>query len=86
MPVVAWIDPAFLLISDELYHYATLAGAIAGALHDMSAIPSDWRDTVEAANPEPDMHALSLGLAKAAQQRQQKMQAVTAAVDQLLNH
>lgn len=64
--------------------YATLAGAIAGALHGTSAIPPDWRDTVEAANPEPDMRALSLGLAQVAQQRQQKMQAVTAAVDGLL--
>ncbi len=64
--------------------YATVAGAIAGALHGTSAIPPEWRDTVEAANPEPDIHALSLGLAKAVQQRQQKMQAVTASVDGLL--
>jgi ADP-ribosylglycohydrolase len=64
--------------------YATVAGAIAGALGGTSVIPPEWRDTVEAANPEPDMRALSLGLAQVAQKRQQEMQAVTAAVDELL--
>jgi ADP-ribosylglycohydrolase len=64
--------------------YATVAGAIAGALHGTSAIPPDWRDRVEAANPEPDMRALSLGLAEVAWQKQEKMQAVTTAVGQLL--
>jgi ADP-ribosylglycohydrolase len=58
--------------------YATVAGAIAGALHGTSAIPSDWRTMVEAANPEPDMHALSLGLAEVAQQRLRKLQTVIA--------
>jgi len=64
--------------------YATLAGAIAGALGGTSVIPPEWRDTVEAANPEPDLRALSLGLAQVAQKRQQEMHAVTTAVDELL--
>jgi len=64
--------------------YATVAGAVAGALHGTKAIPPDWRDTVEAANPDPDMHTLSLGLAQVAHRRQEKRRAVTAAVDQLL--
>lgn len=64
--------------------YATVAGAIAGALHGTDAIPSDWHHTVETANPEPDMHALSLGLAKVAWKRQQKAKSVTAAIDQLV--
>jgi ADP-ribosylglycohydrolase len=64
--------------------YATVAGAIAGALHGTNAIPTDWRGTVEAANPEPDMRALSLGLAEVAVHRQHKKQAVIGAVDQLL--
>lgn len=64
--------------------YATVAGAIAGALHGTRAIPPNWRKTVEAANPEPDMRALSLGLAEVAWQRQQKMQTVTRSVGQLL--
>lgn len=65
--------------------YATVAGAIAGALHGTHAIPSDWRATVEAANPELDMRALALGLTRVALQRHEKQRAVTAAVDQLLS-
>ncbi|MBC8449799.1 MAG: ADP-ribosylglycohydrolase family protein [Chloroflexi bacterium] len=38
--------------------YASVAGAIAGALQGTGAIPAGWRRTVEAANPEPDMRAL----------------------------
>lgn len=66
--------------------YATVAGAIAGALHGTGVIPPDWRDTVETANPEPDIRTLSLGLAEIAGRRQHKMQTVTAAVEQLLEH
>jgi ADP-ribosylglycohydrolase len=64
--------------------YATVGGAIAGALHGTTAIPSDWRSTVEAANPEPSMHAVSLGLAKVALHKQQEARKITAQVDQLL--
>jgi ADP-ribosylglycohydrolase len=64
--------------------YATVAGAIAGALHGTTAIPAEWRHTLEGANPEPDMRALSLGLAEVACRRHRKMQTVTAEVDQLL--
>jgi ADP-ribosylglycohydrolase len=64
--------------------YATLAGAIAGAMHGTTAIPAEWRHTLEGANPEPDMRTLSLGLAQVACQRHQQMRAVTTAVDQLL--
>ena len=64
--------------------YASVAGAIAGALHGTNAIPSHWRSTVETANPEPDMGGLSLGLAKIALQGQQRMQRVTVQVNLLL--
>lgn len=64
--------------------YASVAGAIAGALHGTSAIPSDWRSTVEAANPELDIRALSLGLTEVALRRQEKMKTVVAQVDLLL--
>ncbi len=64
--------------------YASVAGAIAGALHGMSAVPPDWRSTVEAANSESDMRALSLGLGEVALRRQQKMQTVVTQVDRLL--
>lgn len=64
--------------------YATIAGAIAGALQGTGAIPSAWRDTVEAANPKPDMRELSLGLAQIALQRQHKMETTVSQVRALL--
>lgn len=64
--------------------YATIAGAIAGAMHGTGAIPADWRETVEAANPEPDMRELSLGLAQIARQRQQIMERIVTQVRALL--
>ncbi|GAB4546234.1 MAG: ADP-ribosylglycohydrolase family protein [Anaerolineae bacterium] len=64
--------------------YATVAGAIAGALHGTEVIPSEWRETVEAANPEPDMRALAAGLAGVALRQQERRQAVAGAVDRLL--
>ncbi len=64
--------------------YATVAGAIAGALHGTNAIPGEWRDVIVSTNPKPDIQTLSLGLAGVAWRRQQKMKMVTAAVDQIL--
>lgn len=42
--------------------YASVGGALAGAFHGVGAIPQDWIETVTAANPEVDMHALALQL------------------------
>jgi ADP-ribosylglycohydrolase len=64
--------------------YATVAGAIVGALHGTKAIPADWRATVEAANPEPDMRRLSFGLAQVALRRYQHMSAAVNRVERLL--
>jgi ADP-ribosylglycohydrolase len=64
--------------------YATVAGAIAGALHGTSAVPANWRETVEAANPEPDTRGLSLGLAGIALQRHRRMARIAAQVERLL--
>jgi len=64
--------------------YASVAGAIAGALHGSAAIPSDWREAVEAANREPDMRALSLGLARIAVERHTRAKATVGQVEQLL--
>ncbi len=64
--------------------YAAVAGAIAGALHGVQAIPADWRHTVEAANPQPDIRGLALALTQIAQERQQRLQAITAAAAPLL--
>ena len=64
--------------------YASVAGAIAGALHSTKAIPEDWIDTINAANPEPNIYTLSLGLADIARRRQQKMMSVAEAVESLM--
>jgi ADP-ribosylglycohydrolase len=58
--------------------YAALGGALAGAMHGTAAIPADWRETVESANPEPDMAALSLELAEVAYARLQSMARIVA--------
>lgn len=64
--------------------YAALGGALAGAMHGTASIPPEWRETVESANPEPDMAALSVGLAKAAYVRIQSMARVVSEVGALL--
>jgi len=64
--------------------YATLVGAIAGAMHGMSAVPENWRRTVEAANPEFDMRATSLKLAQVVQARYQRCRSSVRAMRLLL--
>jgi ADP-ribosylglycohydrolase len=49
--------------------YAAVAGAIAGALNGVEAIPEEWRDTVRRANPEPDIKEVSKQLAQIVQAR-----------------
>ena len=56
--------------------YAALGGALAGAMHGTESIPTDWRETVESANPEPDMATLSMGLAEVACARLRLMERV----------
>lgn len=43
--------------------YATVAGAIAGAMHGVEAVPKEWRDAVRMANPEPDLDAVAARMA-----------------------
>jgi ADP-ribosylglycohydrolase len=64
--------------------YAAVAGAIAGAMGGLGAIPAAWRDTVVAANPEPDLHAVSAGLADVALARYRRQQGVADAVARLV--
>ena len=40
--------------------YASVVGALAGAYHGVEVIPEDWINTVTSANPETDIHALSV--------------------------
>ena len=65
--------------------YATVGGAIAGALNGVKAIPGEWLQTVKDANPEPNILDLSMALTQVVQKRYQKMISVTAAVESLLS-
>ena len=64
--------------------YATLAGAIAGALHGTAAIPTEWRQTVVNANPTLDFAALSRRLTQVAYRRHLRHQRTVNAVAPLL--
>jgi ADP-ribosylglycohydrolase len=64
--------------------YAALGGALAGAMHGTKVIPTDWRETVESANPEPDMATLSMGLAEVARARLRLMERVVSECQGLL--
>ena len=44
--------------------YATVAGAIAGALQGIDAVPAAWRAAVDAANPDLDLPGAATGLAR----------------------
>lgn len=63
--------------------YASVAGAIAGALHGVDAVPERWRHTVVAANPEPDLRATADALVAVARSRHTHAAAIVAAVARL---
>lgn len=44
--------------------YATVAGAIAGALNGIAAVPADWLAAVDAANPGLDLAGAAAGLGR----------------------
>ena len=44
--------------------YATVVGAIAGALQGVAAIPKDWAEAVLVANPQPDLRRVALELSQ----------------------
>lgn len=64
--------------------YASVAGAIAGALHGTKAIPVEWKDTVEQANPDLRLRDTSRGLAQVAAKRSRRMLAIVKQVESLL--
>lgn len=64
--------------------YATLAGAIAGAMHGTAAIPSDWRQTVLNANPTLNFATLSHRLTHVVYRRHLRHQRTVKAVAPLL--
>ena len=44
--------------------YATVAGAVAGALHGVDAMPTEWVDTVLNVNPDPNIKEVSKQITK----------------------
>jgi ADP-ribosylglycohydrolase len=64
--------------------YATIAGAVAGALHGVDAIPAAWGEAVVAANPEPRLLDLGRRLADVVRARHVRRAAVVAAVAALV--
>jgi len=65
--------------------YATLVGAVAGAMHGMAAVPDDWRRAVADANPELDQESASLKLAQVVVARYRREQRASATVSDLLH-
>jgi ADP-ribosylglycohydrolase len=63
--------------------YASVAGALAGAFHGVEAIPAEWIEPVITANPETDMHDLSLKMAALVAQNHQRVRAAWEAVEAL---
>lgn len=55
--------------------YASVAGALAGALNGVDAIPPEWIPPVVEGNPEVDMHAYSLKLTELIQADYQRLRA-----------
>ena len=64
--------------------YAAVAGAIAGALNGVEAIPRDWAETVLNANPEPDLRAVALALTQVTAERHREHLETTRALQSLL--
>lgn len=64
--------------------YAAVAGAIAGALGGVEAIPSGWVDTVREANPDADLPGLARALTDLVVRRHRARQGVVEAVEGLI--
>jgi ADP-ribosylglycohydrolase len=64
--------------------YATVAGAIAGALNSSEAIPRDWIETVLQANPESNLRDVSIKLTEIALSKHQEHQRTVYDVEGLL--
>jgi ADP-ribosylglycohydrolase len=64
--------------------YATVAGAVAGALGGIEAVPSAWRDAVDAANPWLDLPAVADGLSAVVRRLQEDRRRTSRDVEALL--
>lgn len=63
--------------------YASVAGAIAGALRGVDAIPDRWRAKVVEANPDPNIVAIGRELTTVARMRHARARAIVSAIDRL---
>jgi ADP-ribosylglycohydrolase len=64
--------------------YAAVAGAIAGALNGASAIPAEWIETVQQANPKPDIEQVASRLSELVTERFRERSRNHADVERLL--
>ncbi len=64
--------------------YATVAGAIVGALHGVEAIPDDWIETVLQANPNPNIRDVAVSLTEIAMNKHQEHKRTVHDVEGLL--
>jgi ADP-ribosylglycohydrolase len=64
--------------------YATVAGAIAGALNGSEVIPKDWIETVLQANPKPNLHNVALELTNIAYKKHLSLEQTVTDVKGLL--
>lgn len=64
--------------------YATVVGAIVGALHGIDALPADWAETIERVNEDPDLADLAAGLTQVAVKRIQNTREIADKASELL--
>jgi ADP-ribosylglycohydrolase len=64
--------------------YASVAGAVVGALHGARAVPADWIATVTSANPRPDLRALAVGLCEVTARRQHRRLETAESLERLM--
>jgi ADP-ribosylglycohydrolase len=64
--------------------YATVGGAIAGALNGSEAIPTDWIETVLQANPNPNIHDVAVKLTEIVFAKHQEYKHTVHDVEELL--
>lgn len=89
MIVAADGDPRLAILGAVNYGrdcdtYASVVGAIVGALYGSNAVPTDWIQIVQHANPTPDFGYLAQGLAEVAVKQIFKTKSLLELAEQLL--
>ena len=65
--------------------YASVVGALVGALHGIDALPAEWAETIAHVNPEPNLADLAAGLTQVAEKRILSAHAIADKALKLLN-